>query len=157
MQWQSRAEERRDATASRAASREAAGSEWTTLKSASPCGNRSPSIDVSLVLCCRRHRQIVFRLVKCEDAIERLALLDAIADLLEDLDARSLVDRGARRSREPIQSQAIDAGNHAIARCRHVDGQQAEIGAADRGPCASMIFCICLRAAPLSSNSRARA
>ena len=79
--------------------------------------------------------QIQFRLVVGMDSVERLTLLDPIADLAEQLDAGALVDRGARGSRQPIQLQAIDLGNDAVA-----------IGAGSF-----------LKAAPLSSSWRARA
>ena len=63
------------------------------------------------------HRKIKFRVIERIDAIERLALLDAITDLLEHLDARALVDRRAGGSRQAIEAQAIDAGDDAIVRC----------------------------------------
>ena len=56
-----------------------------------------------------RHREIIFGVVECVDAVERLPLLDAVTELLEDFDACSLVDRGARRSGEAVEVQAIDA------------------------------------------------
>ena len=75
-------------------------------------------------------RQIEFRLVEGIDAVERLALLDPIADLLEHLDAGALVDRRAGGAREPVEPQAVDRLDHAVARRRDVGGQRAEIGAA---------------------------
>ena len=42
-------------------------------------------------------REIKLRLLEGVDAIERLAFLDAVADLLEDLDARALIDAVRRR------------------------------------------------------------
>ena len=54
------------------------------------------------------HRKIVFRVIEGIDAIERLALLDAITDLLEDLDARALVDSApAVRARRLRRRQSI--------------------------------------------------
>ena len=53
-------------------------------------------------------RQVEFRLFECVDAIEWLALVDAIADLLEHLDARALVDGRAGGARQPVEPQAID-------------------------------------------------
>src|SRR6476469_6874859 len=47
-------------------------------------------------------REIVFRLVESVDAVERLALLDPVADLLEQPDAGALVERRARGACQAI-------------------------------------------------------
>ena len=95
-------------------------------------------------------------MVKCVDAVERLPLLDAIADLLEDFDACAFVDRGAGRAGETVEVQTIDAftvpSSGASTSAVSVPSSERQID----GPCASMIFCIWLRAAPLSSKSLAR-
>ena len=57
---------------------------------------------VGAVASCGGDGKIEFRLVVGVDSIERLALLDAIADLAEQLDARALVDRRARGSRQTV-------------------------------------------------------
>ena len=74
------------------------------------------------------HCEIILRLVERIDAIERLSLLDTITNLLEDLDACALVDRCTRRTREAIELQTIDAGDHAVVRCRHIGGQNSKAG-----------------------------
>ena len=60
------------------------------------------------------------------DAIERLALLDRIADLLEEVDAGALVDGRAGQPRDARQPEAVDRRNHAVARGHDVVPQVAE-------------------------------
>ena len=63
----------------------------------SPTGRSLPVDQIAGVGFRGGHRKIEFRLIEGIDAIERLAFLDAITDLLEDPDAGALVDRRARR------------------------------------------------------------
>ncbi len=80
----------------------------------------------------RTDREIAFRLVECVNAIERLALLDVVADLLEQPDAGTLVERSASGTCQPVQPQAIDRGDHALMRGLHVKTEMSELGAAIR-------------------------
>ena len=63
---------------------------------------------------CRGRGKIEFGLVIGVNSIERLALLDAIADLAEQFDAGTLVDRRAGGPRQAVQLQAVDLGNRAV-------------------------------------------
>ncbi len=95
---------------------------------------RMPGADgVSAVARCSRDGKIEFGLVVGVNSIERLALLDAIADLAEQLDAGALVDRRARGPRQAVQLQAVDLGNGAVIGGTDVEGQLADIVAAGRG------------------------
>ena len=49
---------------------------------------------VSGIVLGSRNRQVELRLIKSVDTIERLAFVNAIADLLEDPDPRPGIDRG---------------------------------------------------------------
>ena len=70
------------------------------------------------------------RLVEGVDAVERLALIDAVADLLECLDAGALVDRRAGGARQPVEPQAIDRFDEAVARSMDLCGERAKLGCA---------------------------
>ena len=81
---------------------------------------------------CSRNGKIELGLVIGVNSIERLALLDAIADLAEQLDACALVDRRACGSRQAVQLQAVDLGNGAVIGGADVEGQLADIVAGPR-------------------------
>src|SRR5439155_2054757 len=76
--------------------------------------------------------KIEFRLVISVDSIERLASLDAIADLAEQPDAGALVDRRTGGSGQAVELQAVDFGNRAVVRGCDIEGQFADVGTADR-------------------------
>ena len=67
------------------------------------------------------------------DPIERLALLDAIADLAEEPDAGALVDRRAGGPGQAVELQAVDLGNRAVVGGSDIEGQLADVVAAGRG------------------------
>ena len=93
--------------------------------------------------------KIVFGLIERIDPIERFTFLDAVADLLEQPDAGALVDRRAGGACQPVQPQAIDAGNNAVAlRPSRRNDQFPSSPRMPDGPCASMIFCICCERGP---------
>ena len=56
------------------------------------------------------------RIVESMDAIERLALHDAIANFLEQLDARPFVERRPGAARQTIEAEAVDGFDDAVAR-----------------------------------------
>ena len=86
--------------------------------------------DISTVAGCSRNGEIELGLVVGVNSIERLPLLDAIADLAEQLDACTLVDRRACGSRQAVQLQAVNLGNGAVIGGADVEGQLADIVAA---------------------------
>src|SRR3974390_1105598 len=102
---------------------------WLTLAGLGPQPDNISSIDLG-----SRDREIEFRLVERVNPIERLAFLDAVADLLEDLDAGALVDRRAGDARQAVETQTVDCLDHAVARRRYVGDQRPEIGAAAGRP-----------------------
>lgn len=80
-----------------------------------------------------RH-ETVLRAIERLDAVKRLALVDAVADLLEQVDAGTLVDRRASGSRQTVQLKAVNAGDHTAADGCDVKGEITDIGAAGCGP-----------------------
>ena len=78
-----------------------------------------------------RH-ETVLRAIERLDAVKRLALVDAVADLLEQVDAGTLVDLRACGSRQPVQLKAVNAGDHTAA--DGCDGEITDIGAAGCWP-----------------------
>ena len=54
--------------------------------------------------------ETVLRAIERLDAVKRLALVDAVADLLEQVDAGTLVDRRACGSRQTVQLRSHRRG-----------------------------------------------
>ena len=76
----------------------------------------------------RRDREVEFRLVEGIDAIERLSLLDVVADLLEHLMPAPLsMGAPAMRARR-FKLQAVDAGDRAVGGAAMSKVGVAEIG-----------------------------
>jgi hypothetical protein len=60
------------------------------------------------------NRELKLGRFKRVNAVQWLALIDAVADLLEQLDPRPFVQGCAGRTRHPVEAQAIDGGYNAI-------------------------------------------
>src|SRR6187551_3188622 len=71
-----------------------AGNEWQLRSRMRPAGGGQIAVDlITGISLGRANREFVFRRLERVNAIDRFALLDAIADFLEDPDAGALVDR----------------------------------------------------------------
>ncbi len=91
------------------------------------------------------------------DAIERFTRLHPVTDPFEDVDTRAAIKRRAERG---AQAERSASNRPRRRRRRHARGRPHEAGPAQAAegprPCVSMIFCMEVMAAPLSSNCRAR-
>src|SRR5436190_22374556 len=88
---------------------------------------------VTAIRLCGGRGQIEFRLIIGMDSIERLALLDPVADLAEQSDAGALVEWRPCGAGEAVQLEAVDLGDRAVVRGGDIEGQLADVVAAGGG------------------------
>src|SRR5690349_2809219 len=107
---------------------------WRRCSRVRPTGDGRIAVDlITSVHLGSPNRELVFRWLERVNAIDRFALLDAVADLLEDPNSGALVDRCAGHSSQAVEAQAIDAGHDAVVGGENVGFERAQSSLAGRG------------------------
>ena len=89
------------------------------------------------------------------DAVQRLAGLDAIAELLVQPDAGALVERSPRCSGQPVEMKTVDPGDDPIRGCADICGEIADlVGAKCRSLCIDDLLHLAQRGAASEQFTR---